>query len=439
MSERIEARKVLIITYYWPPSGGPGVRRILKFVKYLGDFGWEPFILTVKDGEYPNIDETLIDEIPGGLEIFQTKTWEPYHFYRWLSGKKSKANIPTYILNRDDSSSLLERITKSIRGNIFIPDARIGWIPFAVKRGREIIAAHDIDLIFSSGPPHTVHLIAHKIARKTGLKWVADFRDPWTDVFYYKDLKRFGWAIRIDQYLEKKVLKNATAITTVSPSIAELLKHKIKNNYFVLPSGFDESDFDGIQSKKPNKFRITYLGNLASSQNPEVFFQALAEMSSTNADFKSDLELQFAGNVHPVILASLEKNKLSQFTKIFPYIPHDQVVHSMASAQILLLIIPEYIHNEGILTGKLFDYMGAKKFILGIGPPQGDAAAILQETSQGRMISYSDLAGMKELLVGQYYLWKKQTTVTRSSDSKVKKYCFKDLTAKLANIFNELI
>ncbi len=217
-------KKVLIITYYWPPAGGPGVQRVLKFVKYLPAFGWEPIILTVENGEYPAIDESLISEIPPNLKIYKTNSFEPFNIYKNITGQKG--NIPTHVLSKSENESLIQKFSKWIRANVFIPDARVGWSQSIVKEGEKIFEIEKPDLIFSSSPPHSLQIGAMKLAKKVNSKWITDLRDPWTDGFWQKDLKRTKYALKKDSKFELKVLQNADSVITVSDSIVKLLKEK---------------------------------------------------------------------------------------------------------------------------------------------------------------------------------------------------------------------
>ncbi|RQV99836.1 MAG: glycosyl transferase family 1, partial [Calditrichaeota bacterium] len=323
-------KKVLIITYYWPPAGGPGVQRILNFVKYLPENGWQPVVLTVKSGEYPEIDTTLLNEVPTEIPIFRTSTAEPYTFYRWLVHGEKAEKIPTFVLTESEDENLLRKMSAIIRGNIFIPDAKIGWRPFAVKKAKEIFVSHDISLVFSTSPPQTVNLIAKKISGQKKIPWIADLRDPWTDIFYYHRLKRYEWAKKLDRYLERTSLEKADSIITVSPFISRMLQKKIVNRYHVIPNGFDHKAFIG-KSPVENKsvFRIVHTGHLAGNQNPEILWDVLRSMILENTEFRENLKIEFYGRIHSDIKMMLETGKLKDHVHFHPYIPHNQVVEVM--------------------------------------------------------------------------------------------------------------
>ena len=266
-------KKILVATYYWPPSGGPGVQRILKFCKYLPHFGWEPIVLTVQDGEYPRLDQSLLDEAELlKVKVFKTKTIEPYKFFKFLTQKNS---LPTFELSKV-KESIFSNLAYWIRMNLFIPDARIGWIPFAIKSAKKIILENKIDLIFSSGPPHSSHFIGHRLKRSLSIPWVADFRDPWVDLFYYSDHKRLAISKKLDSILETKILCSADKIITATKGLKLLFENKIKKNISVVYNGFDEDDFKGLDKKnnKDEKIIVSYVGTIARSQVPHNFFQA---------------------------------------------------------------------------------------------------------------------------------------------------------------------
>ncbi len=424
-------KKVLIITYYWPPAGGPGVQRVLKFAKYLPEFGWQPIILTVENGEYPAIDESLLNEIPPGIKIYKTKSFEPFTLYKSVTGQKG--NIPTTVLSRYDNESLIEKLSKWIRANVFIPDARVGWIPSIIKEGKRIIENENPDLIFSSSPPHSLQIGAMKLAKQTGLKWIADFRDPWTDGFWQKELKRTRYAIKKDIAYELSVLKNSKAVVTVSESITDLLNKKVVNKYFAIPNGYDQSDFDGINKQAKNIFKIVYAGSLRKSQIPNNLFTALNSLKEHNRIEK--LEVDFIGTVHPDVINLIKENNLEDIIKLKNYISHSELINEIVNADMLLLSIPNTQNSKGILTGKLFEYIATKNFILGFGPKDGDAAKIINELSCGVMLDFSE--NPEAVILKKYNDWLNGKMSLIVNDSE--KYTRKNLTKNLSEIFESVL
>ncbi|MBN1561078.1 glycosyltransferase family 4 protein [candidate division KSB1 bacterium] len=424
-------KSVLIITYYWPPAGGPGVQRALKFAKYLPAFGWRPIILTVENGEYPAIDETLFRDISASLVVRKTSSLEPYALYRALTGKKSTDKITTFVLT-ENSRGPGKKLASFIRANLFIPDARIGWKPFAVNEGRRLIKEEKIDLIFSTAPPMSAHLIARALAKKSALPWIADFRDPWTDIFYYHRLKRSGMAVTRDRQLEKSVLRSANGIITVSSTLAKLLESKALNVYYVIPNGFDEDDFHGIAPLPDDgKFHIVHAGHLASNQNPAGLWRTLKKIVD-GPFLKGKLQLDFYGAIHEEVHRSLAEHGLEHHAVFFDYIPHDQLVAVMKRAALLFFVVPDTSYAKGILTSKLFDYMGAGRPILGIGPEDGDAAKILRQTRIGRMINDADHEQMRSFLIQL----QEQEIFLQNNDTKP--FTRARLTKALADIFHSL-
>ena len=426
-------KKVLIITYYWPPAGGPGVQRVLKFAKYLPEFGWQPIILTVKNGEYPAIDESLTKEVPEGIKVHKTRTFEPFLFYKFIIGKGKNYRLTTHTLDTAENSSLGDKISRWIRANLFIPDARIGWLPFAVKKGVSIIRKENIDLLLSSSPPQTVHMIADKIARKTKVKWVTDFRDPWTDYFRIKDLRRLGIMKKLDRLYEKRVLRHSNTIITSSDSLAELLSTKVKNNYVTITNGYDEDDFLNAKKNESDKFRIIYTGNVSESQNPVNLFSAVKNLSDT---IKKRIDISFYGNVHPKVISTVKQMDLYKIISFNSYIPHSEVITKIMSADILLLLIPQFEINKNIIPGKIFEYLAAHKPIMGIGNPKGDSAEILNKSKLGKMYSY-DLTSWGNVILEYFENWEKG--MLPSPDlTYINQFLRKKLTQKLSEIFNRI-
>ncbi|MBN1481687.1 hypothetical protein EH223_04925 [candidate division KSB1 bacterium] len=428
-------KTVLIITYYWPPAGGPGVQRVLKFARYLPHFGWSPVILTVTNGEYPAIDETLQKDIDADVIVHKTRSFEPFVLYRLLTGQKSDTKISTFVLTEDSQGGFARRFASFLRGNLFIPDARIGWLPFAVKAGWRILKAQNIDLFFSTAPPMTTHLIAKSLAKKSGLPWVADFRDPWTDVFYYHTLKRTRPAVALDRHLEQSVLRSANVLVTVSPTLQKLFVAKTATTCHVIANGYDEDDFkERAAAPNDNKLHVVHAGHLAINQNPLGLWAALHQLTQEDDTLSQKLQLDFYGSIHSRIRQSLDDLGLLPICKFYSYIPHDQLVAVMKRATLLFFVVPSTSYAKGILTSKLFDYMGAGRPILGIGPEDGDAALILQQTRVGKMI---DPAHQEEIANFIHLVLEKQKMF--SIERRTSPYKRERLTQSLAEIFDRCV
>ncbi len=424
-------KKVLIITYYWPPAGGPGVQRALKFAKYLPEFDWQPIVLTVENPDAPIYDDSLSADIPKECKVYRCKGFEPFDLYKKFTGGTDK-NIPNDVLIKE-GGSLKEKLAKWVRANIFIPDAKIGWLPKAVKTGMEIIRRENIDLIFSSAPPPTTALIGRALAEKSGLKWISDFRDPWLEIVYYQSLKRSKLTVAIDAMLEKKCLRRADAVTTISNNLAELFNSKIPaDKYRVISNGYDETDFHEIETNKTEAFTIAYTGSISKDRVPYPLLSALQKAKENNLKVK----LLFAGRFCPEFLNELERRKIKDLFETSGFVPHSESTKILQTADALLLVVDDVPDNKGFLTGKLFEYLGSRKPVFAVGPVDGDANEILRNSGAGEMIDYKDNSGAYNLLQRLYSDWQNNV---RSFSFNVEKYSRKNLTKQLVDLFEEIV
>ena len=409
-------KKVLVISYYWPPSGGPGVQRVLKFCKYLNRFGWDPIVLTVKDGDFPVKDYSLNEEAKIA-KVYYAKSISFHKFYNWIAGKKT---TQTHHLSSSKEDSIKVKLFRWIRNNLIIPDGRIGWYPNAVKIGSSIINSNDIKVIFSSAPPYTVHLIAMKLSKKYSIPWVADFRDPWVDNKYNNENKRLWLTKLVDRSLEKRVINNACALTTVSKTISEYYEKP----FSVIHNGYDEEDFNLVNKKENNTMVISYIGTMTKSQNTPYFFDAVHQLNNDGNKYQIDL----IGSVHPDIINDVNSKGYDYFIKIKPYIPHKEAIRKMCESDFLLLVIPNTKKNMGIVTGKLFEYIRSMRKIIMIGPPNSDAEKIIRKTNSGFCFDYNEKENFKEFLIKKH----------DKESSNFKEYSREYLTGLLANIFNKI-
>lgn len=438
-------KKVLIVTYYFPPSGGAGVQRCLKFVKYLREFGWEPVVLTARDADYPAFDASLLQEIPDGVAVYRSRIFEPYNFYRKLTGKKLGEAMDIATLSRDSAQTRKwsERFAEWIRSWIFIPDARIGWKYFAVKMGREIIRKEKIDVILSSAPPYTCHLIGQALSRQTGKPWVCDFRDSW--VGWLSAAKRSGLPHQIELKMEGRVLQQAHRILTVSPGVQEdlLSRHpELRDErWLLLPNGYDASDFENISPlspANPRKLTITYTGSLYGNRNPDFLFQAVRELLLEDSSWRDDLRFNFVGRVSQSIQNLLNAAEFAGMVQLLPYLAHQESIRYLLSADLLLLIIDDAPVNRGILTGKLYEYLGAQKPILALAP-EGNAADLIRDVKAGFIAPPKNVAAIKATLREIRIRWKNHSLETGLFDAqKIRALDRKALTGQLAQILNQL-
>lgn len=431
-------KRVLILTYYWPPSGGAGVQRWLKFVKYLREFGWEPVVYTAENGEMPEIDNSLEKDIPKGTEVLKTPIWEPYGAYKALTGQKKEEKINAAFLNENKKKSPFSKLAVWIRGNFFIPDARKFWIKPSVSFLSNYHKEKPVDAVISSGPPHSMHLIALGLKQKfPELTWLADFRDPWTNIDFYKDLMLTSLADQRHKSLEKKVLNTCDAVIsvgkTMSEELFELSDQTQKKKFFTITNGYDEEDLKHPHTaEKDKKFSIAHIGTLVKTRNPEILWQALQELTTENSEFKKDLEIKLVGKVDVFVMESLEKYQLQNFVRKINYLPHSDVIAEQQKSHVNLLLINNTPNAKGILTGKFFEYLSAGAPILAIGPINGDAAHILKETTSGYISDFNDKIGLKENIMKLYH---KNYPVP--DQTAINAYSRKNLTQKLADILNE--
>ena len=332
-------KKILIITYYWPPSGGAGVQRWLKFAKYLRNFGWEPVIYTPLNPEFPAIDNTLAKDIPADIEVIRTPIWEPYEFYKKLTGKKSTTKINSGFLNDKKSFGLFEQLSVWIRGNLFIPDARKFWIKPSVRFLAKYLKENHIDVIVSTGPPHSMHLIALAIKTRLNIPWLADFRDPWTDIDYYKDLKISAFADRKHKSLELKTIKDCSTMVVVSRDMKENYEKMGANDVHVITNGFDSDDMADDQVIRDTKFSISHIGTLPPSLNLKGLWQVLSALSESLPNFRNDLEIKLVGKVDQSVVDDLKSYNLSDQLNHIEYVTHDKAALQMRQSALLLLAI----------------------------------------------------------------------------------------------------
>jgi len=431
-------KRVLFITYYWPPAGGPGVHRIVKLVKYLPHFGWIPMVLTVRDGEYPEHDPSLAEDIPDGIIVTKTPALEPFSLYKKWTGKSSEQPIPAGFMGQSKKKNFTEKIAQSIRLNLFLPDARIGWLPFAWRAIKRASVKHNPDIILTSSPPQTVQLIGLQAKKILNIPWIADFRDPWTDIYYYAQVKRSSWAGAIDSLLEKRVLENVDCITSVSQEIVDLLRHKVERDVHssVIPNGYDPEDFKEPVPVDLNKFNIAHFGKLSDSQPVSGICSAIKHAMENAPDLREDLQVKFTGTLVGQS-SSMLRRELGEKVSFESYKPHSEVVIDMQKSGLLFLIIPETEQNKGILTGKLFEYIGARRPILAIGPKDGAAARVVQDLELAAIFDYNEISEMSGWISMIYDRWKKGKQILESSGAETG-YSRRIQTKNLAEIMSRI-
>jgi len=431
-----QIKKVLFITYYWPPSGGAGVQRCLKFVKHLPEFDITPTVITVseKEASYPVLDHTLAADIPAEVQVIRTSTNEPFEYYKKLTGKKE---IPYGGFANENKTSLTQKIFKFLRGNLFIPDARVGWNKYAINAASQLLEQESFEAVVTTSPPHSTQLIGLHLQKKFGIKWIADLRDPWTDIYYYKDLNHTSWARKIDAKYEQSVIEKADALLVTSSNTKQLFlakaPHVESTKIKVLPNGFDEEDFKIASEPPSDAFVITYTGTITESYNIEIFLQALATISNRYSEIP--YKLRFVGKISDSILKQVKDAGIQNFTEVIPFVPHTESVKYLLSSTILLMGIPDVANNFCILPGKLFEYLATNKPIICIGPLNSDADQIIDECGAGRVFYYADYELMVDHLDQLSNMWKVNHNLDLPSVN-YRRYSRRNLTGELAEIIS---
>lgn len=428
----MEQKKILIITYYWPPAGGPGVQRWLKFAKYLPDFGWKPIIYTPENPSYPLLDETLMKDVPENIEMVRTKIWEPYQLAEKLNKSNKKFKAGQFDVGKNQSWK--SRLSIWVRGNFFIPDARVFWVKPSITFLEKYLKENKIDAIVTSGPPHSLHLIGLGLKNKMpDLKWIADFRDPWTEISYYKHLKLTKSSDNKHRQLESAVFKNADITLATSYTDAENFRNA-GANAVCITNGFDESDSDGKvkgQHSK-NQFTLSYIGVLEQLRNPENLWNALDELVKENAEFAADFKLKFVGRIDDKILQSIENSSLKNHILNLGYLAHGKAVEEMQNSELLLITNFPNESSKGIIPGKIFEYLASGKQILSFGPDKADVAKILKETQAGKHFSYQDTETVKKFILEKFILWKNGNLLENTQH--IEQFSRKNLTHQLTEV-----
>ena len=433
-------KRVLIITYYWPPSGGSGVQRWLKMSKYLPEYGWQPVIYTTENAEYPIVDHSLEKDVAPETEVIRRPIVEPYTLYKKFLGLKKEETVKAgFTQEENKSQGWKSRLAMWIRGNLFIPDARRWWVKPSVKYLKGYLKAHPVDAIISTGPPHSMHLIALKLKEALGIPWIADFRDPWTEIDFYDDLHLTRWADRKQHRLERRVLTKADKVVTIGWDCARGLGRLGNRNVRVIPNGFDW-EADSAQQSVPlsRKFTLTHLGVITPSRNAPQLWAALKELKEESDEFSKDLKIRLIGQVDQSVVHSLSETDMLGNTEIISYVPHDEVLQMQQSSQVLLLLINNTPNAKGILTGKLFEYLASGRPVLCIGPEDGDAARVLKETQAGTSVGFEDKEKMKDVVRSLYHRYLENNLPNNISD-RVGQYSRRAIAKKYADLLSKML
>ena len=420
-------KKVLIITYYWPPAGGPGVQRWLKFVKYLPDFGIEPIVYCPENPSYPITDTSLVSDVSSDLTVLKTPINEPYKWAQFFSKSKTK-KLSKGLISNQKKQSILEKLLLFIRGNFFIPDARASWVRPSVSFLSNYITEHQIDTIITTGPPHSLHLIGLELKQKHDLKWVADFRDPWTQIGYHKKLKLSSFAQKKHKKLEAAVLQTADQLLVTSLKTKKIFLELTTTPILVLTNGFDfEISADTILD---SKFTLSHIGSLLEGRNPLVLWSILSDLIKESEAFAAAFQLNLIGYISTEVMDAIQGYGLENYICNIGYVPHNELLEYQKKTQLLLLIEEDSKETEYIIPGKLFEYMASKRPIIALGPDASDIEKILNQTRSGTYFRYDEKTALRSCLLQHFEAYNaKQLYV----DSKgLEMYSRKMLTQQLA-------
>lgn len=422
-----ETKKLLIITYYWPPAGGPGVQRWLKFVKYLPDFNVQPIVYIPENPTYPIIDNGLQSEVSEKAIILKNKIKEPYGLASFFGKNKTK-KISSGIIPNKKKQSFVERILLWVRGNIFIPDARFLWVKPSVHYLKKYIEENQIDTIVTSGPPHSLHLIGLELKKELGVKWFADFRDPWTTIGYHKALKLSSYAEKKHKDLEKEVLNSADTIIVTSKTTKAEFQAITSKPIEVITNGYDVEKV--TKQTLDEKFTLAHIGSFLSDRNPKILWQAIQELTKENMDFKNDFQLKLLGATSQEVLDTINEFQLGDFVLNLGYVSHQEAVEHQRKSQVLLLIEINSEDTKSIIPGKVFEYIVSERPIVAIGPKDSDFAEIITSTNTGVFFTYDEKEKLKSVLLNYYELYKNNNLKVHAVG--LQQYSRKSLTEKLA-------
>jgi len=425
--------RVLIVTYYFPPAGGPGVQRALGFVRHLPSFGWDPVILTVQDGTFFNRDERGLDLVPPTVPVYRARAIEPFGFYNRLRGRPVHEAVPVGHVGQTAAPGLLARIAGFVRANLFIPDARIGWVPFARRAAERIIRQGGIDAILTSSPPHSVHLIGRGVARRTKLPWVADFRDPWTKIYYNADLPRIGLARRVDEHLEQSCVRRATRIATVNELVRDSLGPEAAGAT-VVRNGYEEEDFRGEVAAIRDRFALVYVGNLIAQEDTSTLFRVLGEMAAADAGLREALRLVFVGRIHGGVRSELERHGLADRADFVGFVPHGEAIAWVRRATALL-----FVGVENLISAKIFEYAASGRPILALAPIGGDIDRLLRDVGAPGVIEHGDAAGIRERFAQLFRAWRQNGLSGRPPMTGAEQLSRRGQTERMAALLDEAL
>lgn len=426
----------MIITYYWPPSGGAGVQRWLKFSKYLPGYGWEPVILTVDPlfASYPQQDRGLLEEVSPSLRVIKTKASKGiFSAYRIVTGRKE---IPYGGFANEDNPGFLQILSRFIRGNFVLPDARKGWNKYAYAAANEIILKENIQVVITTSPPHSTQLTGLKLKKKLNIKWIADLRDPWSDIYYSDRMYQTGIAKRINRSMEERVLNTADRIITTCNTTLNLFRSKLDKDLapekvITVTNGYDPDDFK-YGDIRPRDFTITYLGTFSGCYDAGVLAEAISYCEERNI---TEITLRFIGKTDNKV-EKIFKDKKNVKLEILTYVDHSKAVEYLARSAALLLVVPSDKKEAEMIPGKLFEYLAAKRPVIALAPKESDVADILLKTNGGMIFTRND-----SVKLGEYLMLINENLkngIFETGASGIEEYTRHNLSGKIAAVLNSL-
>tara|TARA_B100002052_G_C15886369_1_gene601735 strand:- start:927 stop:2183 length:1257 start_codon:yes stop_codon:yes gene_type:complete len=416
-------KKILVISYYWPPSGGGGVQRITKFCKYLSEFGWEPYVITAPKQKFISIDDSFLKDVKN-LKVFHTS--QPKESKKTTIKNISKSKLKVYF----------NWLKSFIRVNFMIPDSKIFWYFSALKIGKQLLKTESFDIIFSTSPPYTTQLVARKLKKLSKIKWVVDFRDPWVENIYYNNVYRFKFVKLINRILERNVLNDCDRIITIGDNLKQMLSHKTSNKIDVVHNGCDPIDFPENITKS-DKFIIGYYGSLNEYQISKSFLKVIASFAVKNPKLYNDIEFHLSGTQTPDALRIIYGIIPNQKIINHGYLNHDVLTKILSREQLLLQLIHNQHDNQVIIGSKVYEYIYSGNPILCLSSKDTEAVDVITKSNAGVVFDYDDKTKIEQYILEQYNNW--GNGKLNFGRRRIKEYMRFNQAKLLSDIFNEVI